>query len=238
MRETTATQYLKAIWRLEERGQTRIGVTTLTEHLGKSPATVSQAVRSLTATGLLTHERYGPITLTRHGRRIAVGAIRQERIARAFLDSVLSWPWPTIAEEAATLGTALNDELAERMHRTAGTPDTDPYGHPIPDPQGKIAEILDRPLSSFAAPATVHVTRVDDHDPDVLERFHALGIIPHTAVQIRRLDHATGVITLTTPCGPASIGQGSAEHISAIVAPATSEFSRLRDRRHPHRIGR
>lgn len=221
MRETTATQYLKTIWRLEERGLTRVGVTTLTERLRKSPATVSQAVQSLAATGLITHERYGPIALTPPGRRVAVAAIRQERIARAFLHQVLSWPWPNIGEEAATLSPALNDELAERMHRTAGAPGADPYGHPIPDQQGNIARISDRPLSSFAAPMNVRVTRVDDHDTRILERFHTLGLIPHAAVQISSLDKATGVITLTTLCGPTSIGLGSAEHIAAIAAPPT-----------------
>lgn len=221
MRETTATQYLKAIWRLEERGLARVGVTTLTEHLRKSPATVSQAVQSLTATGLITHERYGPITLTRPGRRVAVVAIRQERIARAFLHKVLSWPWPNIGEEAATLSPALNDELAERMHRTAGAPGADPYGHPIPDEQGNTTRINDRPLSSFAAPMTVQVTRVDDRDTSILERFHTLGLIPHAAVQISGLDQAIGVITLTTPCGPTSIGLDSAEHIAAIATPPT-----------------
>ena len=68
------------------------------------------------------------------------------------------------------------------------------------------------------------MTGVDDHDPDVLERFYVLGLIPRATVQSTGLAHATGVITLTTPCGSGSIGLGSAEHISAIVAPAMNEF--------------
>lgn len=217
MRERTVVQYLKAIWHLQEQRPKRVTVTTLTHSLTKAPATVSQAIKKLSNAGLVQHQPYGPIALTPHGRRAAVTAIRKERVARAFLFKVLDVPWPYVAEESARLSAALTCRLAERMYQAAGLPSFDPYGNPIPDRSGHLRWPTGTALGSHDATVDLHITRVIEHDRDLLERFHVLGLTPDSMVQIKRIDHTIGVIEISTSAGEASIGIAIADRIYAIT---------------------
>lgn len=206
------------IWLLEEHDRTRVSVTALTANLARSPATVSQAIRGLTDAGLIRHNRYGAITLTSRGRDLAITAIRQERITRAFPFHVLSWPWPQVAEEAARLGPALN---------TARNACTLQPVHPASTPT--VIRSLIRadacpssqttPLGNCPGATGLCVTRVEERDQDLLERFHTLGLTPGAAVRIRQIDHATGIVTVSTGESDSTIGLTVASRIHATADP-------------------
>lgn len=217
MREKTVVQYLKAIWCLQEQRHEQVTVTALTHCLARAPATVSQAIKKLSDANLILHKRYGPLVLTEHGRRTALTAIRKERVARAFLFNVLDMPWPQVAEESAGLSTALTSRLTERMYQTAGFPDVDPYGNPIPDQTGHLHPPTGTALGSHDTALDLRITRVVEGDRDLLERFHVLGLTPNSMVQLNRIDHAIGVLKVSTSAGEASIGLTIADQIYAIT---------------------
>ncbi|WP_449276672.1 metal-dependent transcriptional regulator [Leucobacter sp. GX24907] len=218
MKENTAIQYLKVIWHLQEHNRAPVSVTALTRRLTRAPATVSQAIKGLSEAGLIRHERYGPIDLTDEGRKVALVAIRHERIARAFLCSVLGIPWPNIAEEASGISLALTTTLAERMFQKAGSPIVDPYGHPIPDITGHLSKVSDAALKSHSVAVDLRITRVVEGDRELFERFQMLGLTPDSPAQITHIDHATGVIELDTSTGKASLGLTVAGEIYAVTA--------------------
>ena len=218
MQESTAIQYLKAIWHLQEHHHASVSVTALTHRLARAPATVSQAIKRLGEASLVYHERYGPIDLTDKGRSTALLAIRHERIARSFLCKVLGIPWPNIAEEAAGISLALTNTLAERMFQKAGSPTVDPYGHPIPDVTGHLSTVSDATLKSHSVAVDLRITRVVEGDRELLERFQMLGLTPNSPAQITHIDHAIGVIELDTSTGKASLGLTVAGQIHAVTA--------------------
>lgn len=192
-REATIIPYLKTIWILQHEEHVRVGVTVLTERLAKAPATVSQTVRSLARARLIRHKPYGPIELTLKGEQLALAVIRHNRIARAFLYRVLDYPWPDVAREADGLLPVLHEDLANRLHAVAGSPQTDPYGNPIPGTGAPTARQC-RPLSEQPRDIELEILRVSDADPALLERFDALGLIPGRHVHVEQMDNATGVI--------------------------------------------
>lgn len=221
-RDAITTAYLKTIWVLQHEEGVRVGVTVLTERVGRAKATVSQTVQALAEARLIRHEPYGPIELTLKGEQLAIAAIRHERMARAFFHRVLGYPWPRVAAEADRLAPVLHRELAERLHRAAGAPEADPFGNPIPGitkPPG--VEAL--PLNRQPADVELLIVRISDTDPALLERFHELGLAPGEHVRVAQVDHATGVVVFRRGDTKQTIGVHAAGKIQ--VARATAEAS-------------
>ncbi|MGO1435598.1 MAG: metal-dependent transcriptional regulator [Canibacter sp.] len=210
-------QYLKTIWVLQEEETTPVSVGALTIRLERSPATVSQTIRTLAAVGLVSHQRYGPISLTESGRGKAAMAVRRERIARVFLTRILGWAWPNVAEEAARLSPVLTEALANRMYEFAETPVWDPYGNPIPDERGYVSAVVDDSLHTFPRSLDLRICRVDERDQALLLRFHTLGLVPGAIVRIKHVDRHTGVITVSTSKHAVTIGLGAAARVYAVA---------------------
>lgn len=79
--------YLEAIAEfLDESGQCRGG--DLASHFAVSHATVTQTLSRLRDAGLIKSEPYGPISLTRSGRKIATKSKERHEIVLAFLRSI------------------------------------------------------------------------------------------------------------------------------------------------------
>lgn len=222
LRQATISPYLQAIWTLQHEDRTRVGVAVLAERLGRTVSTVSQGVRDLAAARLIHHEPYGPIELTLKGEQLAVAAIRHERIARAFLFHVLEYAWADVATEATQLSPALDSELAKRLHRVAGSPSTDPYGHPIPG-TAHLPTSECRPLSEQATDIELRIERVHSSSLAFLERVHALGLTPGSTVCIEATDPAAEVITLRCGDTAHTLGMPAARKILAAAAPRSGD---------------
>jgi DtxR family Mn-dependent transcriptional regulator len=91
--------YLEAILRLE-RASRVARVSEIAELLHVSRPSVTGALKGLTTRGLVVHARYGHVTLTESGERIAEDVERRHVAIRHFLTCVLEIPLD-IAETAA-----------------------------------------------------------------------------------------------------------------------------------------
>jgi DtxR family Mn-dependent transcriptional regulator len=123
--------YLKVIFELETAGGVA-GTNEIAAALDIAPASVSGMVRRLAEHGLIAHERYRGVRLTKSGRRAALRTIRRHRVIEAYLTSALGYPWNRVHDEAERLEHAASDELIDRMAAAIGEPSTDPHGAPIP----------------------------------------------------------------------------------------------------------
>jgi DtxR family Mn-dependent transcriptional regulator len=89
--------YLEAILHLER--ESRVArVSEIAELLHVSRPSVTGALKGLTARGLVVHARYGHVTLTESGQRIAADVERRHVAIRDFLTRVLEIP----ADQAET----------------------------------------------------------------------------------------------------------------------------------------
>jgi len=124
--------YLEAILQLERVSRVA-RVSEIAGQLGVSRPSVTGALKSLGARRLVAHRRYGHVTLTREGERIAVEVERRHLAIRDFLTGVLEIPEERAEVTACRLEHVLEPEIltyfvayAERMACTAG--DSEPEG--------------------------------------------------------------------------------------------------------------
>jgi DtxR family Mn-dependent transcriptional regulator len=123
--------YLKVIFELEAADGVA-GTNEIAAALDIAPASVSGMIRRLAEHGLIAHERYRGVRLTKSGRRAALRTIRRHRVIEAYLTSALGYPWNRVHNEAERLEHAASDELIDRMAAAIGEPSIDPHGAPIP----------------------------------------------------------------------------------------------------------
>lgn len=181
---TSAQNYLKAIWSLQEWSDDSVTTSALAARVGVRLSSVSDAVRKLTDQGLLEHAPYGAITLSAQGRRHAVAMVRRHRLVETFLVEVLSYGWDEVHDEAEHLEHAVSDLFVERMDAYLGHPSRDPHGDPIPAADGSVDKPVARPLTELRGGSSGRVERISDSDPRLLAFCAEHGITIGTMLDI------------------------------------------------------
>ncbi|MBO1900677.1 metal-dependent transcriptional regulator [Leucobacter weissii] len=176
--------YLKAVWTLAEWSDAPVTPTLIAERTELRLSSVSDAVRKLTAQGLLEHSPYGAVELTEAGRAYAVAMVRRHRLIESFLVSVLGYSWEQVHDEAEHLEHAVSDFMVDRIDEYLGHPDRDPHGDPIPKADGTVSLPDAIQLSEVPAGSTVLVERIADDDPALLQFFKDRGIAPGSRLAV------------------------------------------------------
>lgn len=175
--------YLKAIYRLEERGQ-KVSTQNLANELAISGASVTNMVKRLAELNLVHYSKYKGAALTEPGRKIALEIIRHHRLLELYLSESLGMPWHEVHAEAERLEHHLSDELEARMDSALGYPTHDPHGDPIPTPELTIQDVPGVSLAALANGQMGVVSQVSDRDPEQLEYLGSIGLFPGAAVQL------------------------------------------------------
>jgi DtxR family Mn-dependent transcriptional regulator len=204
--------YLKVIFELEA-GDGVAGTNEIAATLGVAPASVSGMVRRLVEQGLISHERYRGVQLTKDGRLAALRTIRRHRVIEAYRTKALGYPWDRVHDEAERLEHAASDELIDRMAAAIGEPTTDPHGAPIPTREGTLEEPALQSLATVAVGERVCVQRVGDRDAERLRYLAELGIVPGRRVEVLARAPFDGPISLRVGRLTRSIGAGLAKQI-------------------------
>ncbi len=210
---TAANQdYLKVVWSAQEWSDAPVTTSVLARQMGLSPSTVSEAVKKLTAAGLLEHARYGTIELTPQGRTAAVAMVRRHRILETFLCQELGYGWDEVHDEAEILEHAVSDRLVDALDARLGHPERDPHGDPIPGPDGAVPAAAGTSLHLLDGGARVRVVRISDDDPQVLRYFDELGVALDTELEVveRRSFAGTLSVRVEGQDGPREIGLAAA----------------------------
>ncbi|PWI27953.1 metal-dependent transcriptional regulator [Pseudoglutamicibacter cumminsii] len=168
--------YLKAVWYLGEWSDAPVTPKLMSDRLGLRLSSVSDAVRKLTAQGLLDHVPYGEVTLTKTGRAHAIAMVRRHRLIETFLLETLGYRWDQVHDEAETLEHAVSDFMIERLDELLGRPTRDPHGDPIPTADGDITLPDAIPLTELEPGSKARVERISDDDPQLLQFLAENGI--------------------------------------------------------------
>lgn len=210
--------YLKVIYELELRGGVA-GTNEIAAALGIAAPSVSGMIRRLSGQGLVTHERYRGVQLTREGCRAALRTIRRHRVIESYLTQALGYPWDRVHDEAERLEHAASDELIDRMAAAIGEPATDPHGAPIPTREGTMgAEPELSALVELAAGVQARIARVGDRDAERLRYLSNLGMAIGAEVELVSREPYDGPITVKVGGKRRVIGPELARHI--FVEPA------------------
>ncbi|MGV9824688.1 MULTISPECIES: metal-dependent transcriptional regulator [unclassified Gordonia (in: high G+C Gram-positive bacteria)] len=212
---STVTQdYLKVIWTSQEWAEVKVTTTMLADKMGVSPSTASEAIRKLADQGLVSHERYGAVTLTPAGRRAAILMVRRHRLLETFLVRELGYGWDEVHDEAEVLEHAVSDRLMARLDAKLGHPDRDPHGDPIPALDGSVPTPDAFSLADLDTDASGTVARISDTDPEMLRYFDRLGVSLDCVVRVVEKRPFAGTISISVNEGaPIDLGDIAARAI-------------------------
>jgi DtxR family Mn-dependent transcriptional regulator len=202
---------LKAIYRLTKGGASA-HTGAVAEALGVSPGTATAAVKRLAEKGLLEHERYRGVELTRTGRRSAVAAIRRHRIIERFLSDMLGYAWNEADRLAASFEHELPQEVEQRLFVALNRPQTCPHGFPIPEPD--VHDIPELPPLYALEPGEAAVVAVPGStDPEVIAFLDTLGLRPGVRVRVKEKHPFDGPLVLTVDGKERTVGEKVANQI-------------------------
>ena len=130
-------------------------------------------LRKLDALGLVVHERYRGVRLTKSGRNVALEVLRHHRLLELYLAETLGMGWDAVHAEAEVLEHVLSEELEEVIAAKLGNPTLDPHGDPIPTRELAITDVESRSLYDLEPPETGTFIRISDSDPEMLRFLEA-----------------------------------------------------------------
>src|SRR3954466_11873600 len=162
--------YAKAIYALQTAAGGPVSNNALAERLRVTPASASNMVKKLDGLGLVEHVPYHGVALTPAGRRVALEVLRHHRLLELYLAQSLGVPWDRVHDEAEVLEHHISEELEELIAEALGNPTHDPHGDPIPTRELEMVEEPVCTLDSLDPVQAGRLTRISDHDPEMLRR--------------------------------------------------------------------
>ena len=186
MASNVMQEYLAETYRIAhyQAGDQYVTTSALAERMRVTAPAVAAVVQRLKQRGLVEHEPYQGIRLTAKGERVALMSIRRHRLAEIFMVKVMGFGWHEVHDEADALGAVISERVSARMEAMAGYPKRCPHGEPIPSADGVMPDIHDEPLSEVNAPAALTISRVNTHDPELLQYLASLRLVPEQPVEL------------------------------------------------------
>jgi len=220
MPTSTVEDYLKCIWREEQRSAGALVPTgRIAAAMGVAPGTVTAMVKTLTDSQLVLYEPYMGVRLSEAGRRLAAHILRRHRLVELFLVRVLGMDWSEVHQEAEILEHAVSDRLIERLDEMLGRPAVDPHGDPIPTPAGSIDDADHPSLLASPVGAELTVARITDQRAEFLKLLERHGLMPgRTATVDSRDDLAETLLVRPSEGEPLQLSFGAAARV--LVLPA------------------
>ena len=151
--------YLREIYKLQlEHGQVKTSTLALRRRV--APPSATAMMKKLASLGLVEHQLYYGVRLTRSGERIALELLRHHRLLELYLARTLDLGIDAVHAEADRLEHALSEALEEHIDKALGSPTQDPHGDPIPDPKLRIVHSKSKPLTELQAGEEATVERI------------------------------------------------------------------------------
>jgi len=186
---STEENYLKAIYKLEEKmeGDAYITTNSIAHMMTTKAASVTDMLKRLSDKELVTYQRYKGVKLRAKGDLLAKQLVRKHRLWEVFLLEKLDFKWDEVHDLAEQLEHISSDELTHRLDKFLEYPRFDPHGDPIPDADGNIIYRSDSSeLSEFSEGDKGIIVGVKEHSPEFLRYLEQQKLILGTHLQIIR----------------------------------------------------
>ncbi len=161
--------YLKTIYKLQEKNGNMVSTSALAENLKINAASVTDFIKKMAAKKMISYQKSKGVSLTEHGRLVALNIIRKHRLWEVWLVNSLGFKWDEVHEIAEQLEHVFSDELIEKLDRHLGFPKADPHGDLIPDARGRFIKHSSKPLLDCAKGDKVKFTGVAEHSNSFLQ---------------------------------------------------------------------
>lgn len=203
--------YLKAL--LELQSGAPVAIARLAERLGVTQISATEMIKRLAERDYVVHTPYKGVTLTNRGRQIASDVIRRQRLWEIFLHQHLGIAWNKVYELACSLEHATAPEVTHALASFLGQPQHSPYGDPIPDATGRMAELDGVALSELPVGVSAEVLAVQATRSDVLLYVKERGLLPGVTLKLLEVAPLDGPLTLAVDGQQVVLGRQIAEFI-------------------------
>ncbi len=180
----TEENYLKAIYKLQERHEDAVNTNSIAASLETKAASVTDMIKKLSAKDLLVYEKYKGVQLTALGKRIAIDTVRKHRLWETFLVEKLKFSWDEVHELAEELEHIQSEKLIDKLDEFLGFPAHDPHGDPIPQRDGVIKQRSLFLLSELIDGQSGIVSGVVDHSSLFLQYLEKMNLVLGKQIQI------------------------------------------------------
>lgn len=189
--------YIKAIYHLQSEVDGQVRTSAIAERLDVTPPTVTSMLDKLDDRGFIDREKYAGVELTPEGEQIALEVIRHHRLLETYLTEHLDYTWSEVHEEADRLEHHISEDFEERLANALDDPETDPHGDPIPSAELEPLDTGgDQSLLEYGEGDVVHVARVSDREPEVLDYLSERGVKPGSRLRVEEVA-PFGMITVS-----------------------------------------
>ena len=195
MQNRSTEDYIKNIYKLQREGE-KVTTSALAESLQLSDPSITDMIKKLSDRGFVRYTPYKGVELTMDGTSMAMKILRRHRLWEMFLVRHLGYTWDQIHDEAERLEHVTSDLLEQKLDELLGFPRIDPHGDPIPSVDGRLDHPPFTALTSCDAGDVVHVLRVSDAEPRILQHATRLGVGLHTRLVVREKMPFDGSMTL------------------------------------------
>ncbi len=212
----SAEMYLKSVAELSDVGGV-VPVTALAEYLSISTVSASEMIHKLQARGLVEHQPYKGVRLTREGVRMANAVLRRHRLWECFLTDQLGLSWEKAYEFACRLEHATDDEVSEALSSYLGSPQTCPHGNPIPTADGEIDVPDGVRLADLNPGDRGSILRIQEPSAEMLRHLEQKDIRPGKSLHVVSVDPFDGPITISIDQEQIGLGRKVAGHIIVVI---------------------
>jgi len=180
--------YLKTLYKLENRQVKKVNNIALSKALELNPATVLEMVRKMSERKLVEILADKTIQLTEKGKKKALQIVRKHRIWEVFLVDKLNYKWNEVHELAEQLEHIESDDLVKRLEAFLGFPSIDPHGDPIPDENGRMKKVKTQPLTEAPLKKKLTITALGNSSDEFLKYLDKLGISIGDTVEVSEVE--------------------------------------------------
>ena len=209
--------YLKTLYKLEEKAEIKVNNIALAKALDLNPATVLEMVRKLITKKLAGMQPGKIIRLTEKGRKKALQIIRRHRLWEVFLVDKLNYKWNEVHDLAEQLEHIESDDLVKRLEFFLGFPSTDPHGDPIPDRNGKLKKIKAKALSEVSNRKKVTIVSLNDSSDDFLQYLDRLGLMIGDKLEISEIEKFDQSVTILHKKNSITLSHAAAKNILVMI---------------------
>jgi DtxR family Mn-dependent transcriptional regulator len=179
----TEEEYLEGVWHLEQRDKVA-RTSDLSQRLNVTMGTASNMIDHLEHEGLLEHEHYRGVKLTRKGQEAAASVVRRHRLGERLLTDILHFDWSMAHDAACKLEHGLSKEVTDSLDAALGRPKTCPHGNPIPSENGLVVEEEAVALSEIHPGEKASISKVTEEGTEMLQYLATLGLMPGTRLLV------------------------------------------------------
>ncbi len=172
----TEENYLKAIYKLQEKLDAEVSTNEIAEAVNTRAASVTDMLKKLSEKKLINYKKYQGVSLTKLGNKTAIEIVRKHRLWETFLVEKLNFKWDEVHDIAEELEHIESDALIERLNEFLDFPEYDPHGDPIPTKDGVFKNKKMNVLYDMPKGFKGNIAGVSEHSAIFLKHLEKLSI--------------------------------------------------------------